>query len=48
MFDYKYAVISSNDNLEWGIFKTKGQATIMKDALIEKFSNITFEVKEII
>jgi hypothetical protein len=48
MFDYKYTVKSS-DGYEWGLFKTKAQAGIMRDALITNWSSngITFWVEEI-
>ena len=36
MFDYKYTVKSS-DGYEWGLFKTKGQAELMRNSLIQNF-----------
>ena len=36
MFDYKYTVKSS-DGYEWGLFKTKAQAELMRNALIQNF-----------
>ena len=48
MFDYKYTVKSS-DGYEWGLFKTKAQAGIMKNALEANWSSngITFWIEEI-
>jgi hypothetical protein len=46
MFDYKYTVRSS-DGYEWGLFKTKSQATLMRDALIMNFNKIDYWVEEI-
>ena len=48
MFDYKYTVKSS-DGYEWGLFKTKGQAGIMRKTLEKDWSqnNITFWIEEI-
>lgn len=46
MFDYRYTVTSS-DGFEWGLFKTKAQASLMRNALEEKFGQVTYEVTEI-
>jgi hypothetical protein len=46
MFEYVYEVVSS-DGYSWGLFKTKSVAAILCNALGEKFSNVTFTVKEI-
>ena len=45
MFEYQYTVKSS-DGLEWGLFKTKGLAQILCDALEAKFGR-TFHVEPI-
>ena len=46
MFDYKYTVKSS-DGYEWGLFKTKAQAELMRNALIQNFEDILFYVEEV-
>ena len=38
MFEYQYTVKSS-DGLEWGLFKTKGVAQLLRDALEDNFGN---------
>jgi hypothetical protein len=46
MFDYKYTV-KSTDGYEWGLFKTKGQAELMRNALIQNFEDTLFYVEEV-
>lgn len=46
MFDYKYTVKSS-DGYEWGLFKTKAQAALMRDALIRNYGGVEYWVEEI-
>ena len=46
MFNYKYTVNSLNH--EFGLFKTKGAAQLMLDALILKFGHMdNFWIEEI-
>lgn len=47
MFEYRYTVTSPSDGYEWGLFKTKAQAAIMRNALKVKFANEVFEVTEV-
>ena len=49
MFEYRYTVTSTSDGYEWGLFKTRAQAAIMRNALEAKFgqANEVFEVTEI-
>ena len=46
MFDYRYTVKSS-DGYEWGLFKSKGVASLLCDALIKKFDSKDFWIEEI-
>lgn len=46
MFDYKYTV-KSNDGYEWGLFKTRAQAGLMRNALTQNFKDETFWVEEV-
>jgi hypothetical protein len=46
MFDYKYTV-KSNDGYEWGLFKTRAQAGLMRNALTQNFKDILFYVEEV-
>lgn len=46
MFDYKYTVKSS-DGFEWGLFKTKAQASIMRDAMERTYNGVTYWVEEV-
>lgn len=46
MFDYRFTVTSS-DGFEWGLFKTRIQAVLMRDALKAKFDQVTYEVTEV-
>ena len=46
MFDYKYTV-KSTDGYEWGLFKTKSQAALMRNALIQNFETMLFWVEEV-
>jgi hypothetical protein len=43
MFDYTYTVKSS-DGYEWGLFKTKSQASLMRDALVERFGKVLHKI----
>lgn len=46
MFDYKYTVKSS-DGFEWGLFKTKAQAAIMRDAMIRTYDKVEYKIASI-
>ncbi len=47
MFDYKYTVKSS-DGYEWGLFKTRVVAALLRDALIKNYgSEVEFWIEEI-
>ena len=46
MFNYKYTVISS-DGFEWGLFKTRAQASLMRNALEANYDKVTYEVTEV-
>jgi|688.fasta_scaffold2202408_1 hypothetical protein len=46
MFDYKYTVKSS-DGYEWGLFKTRTQAALMRDALIKNYGQVDYWVEKI-
>lgn len=49
MFDYKYTVKSS-DGYEWGLFKTRAVATLLRDALTKNYGStleVEFWVEEI-
>ena len=46
MFEYKYTVKSS-DGFEWGLFKTKSQASIMKAAMERTYDKVSYWIEEI-
>lgn len=46
MFEYRYEV-KSPDGYSWGLFKTTNAACIMRDALSNMFSHITFTIEVI-
>ena len=49
MFGYNYTVRSTEDKdqYDWGLFKTRAQAAIMRDALIRNFSDETYTVVDL-
>lgn len=49
MFDYKYTVKSS-DGYEWGLFKTRAVATLLRNTLTKNYGStleVEFWVEEI-
>ena len=46
MFEYKYTVKSS-DGFEWGLFKTRAQASIMRNALEKTYDKVSYWIEEI-
>lgn len=48
MLEYKYAVVSTNDNHEWGLFKSHGVALMLIQSLQDKkWEGVTFQIKTI-
>jgi len=49
MFGYNYTVRSTEDKdqYDWGLFKTRAQAALMRDALIRNFSDDTYIIVEL-
>lgn len=46
MFGYKFTVID-NEGDDFGLFKNRGQAQVMADALSAKFPAFIFTIREI-